>query len=197
MARISSFPTTFDERKFISIADLRKWGYLVAGNYKSSTIRWSRNDDPRGSIGIAVSMDKDVPYITLSYVLNKEKDIKYNVSLVSAASNLGKGRVWYFRCPYTKKLCRKLFLIDGYFMHREAIKGYYFKQIQSKEYRYLEKVYGPMFQEDKLYDQLYSKHFRKFYKGKPTKRYLKIMKQLQASKGVDRAAYMDALVNGR
>jgi len=43
----------------------------------------------------------------------------------------------------------------------------------------IEKIYGAYFDADKHYDQLYSKHFKKFYAEKPTKRYLKIMRQLQ------------------
>ena len=55
----------------------------------------------------------------------------------------------------------------------------YESQIQSKKWREIEKIYGVCFDVDNLYEQLYSKHFKKFYAGKPTKRYLKIMRQLQ------------------
>ena len=52
-------------------------------------------------------------------------------------------------------------------------------QTHSKYMRWLEKTYGAYFNTDKLYKQLYSKHFKKFYAGKPTKRYLRILKQVQ------------------
>ncbi|WP_281261512.1 hypothetical protein [Chitinophaga niastensis] len=39
-----------------------------------------------------------------------------------------------------------------------------------KDSRYLGKVYGPIFQVQKLYEELYNKHFRKFYNSKPTER---------------------------
>lgn len=194
MARLGNYPITYDEMKSFSIADLRKWGYLVLGNWKTGTITWSRNGNPIGSISITAQMEREAPYITLSYTINKEKDVKYNVSLVSVASNLGKGNVWYFRCPYTNKLCRKLYSIEGYFMHREGIKGYYEKQIQSKHYRHLEKAYGPLFQQDKLYMQLYSKYFRKYYNGKPTKRYLKIMNQLKAAEYVSETDLVNGMI---
>ena len=51
-------------------------------------------------------------------------------------------------------------------------------QTKSKKWREIEKIYGAYFDADKHYEQLYSKHFKKFYAGKPTKRYLKIMRQL-------------------
>lgn len=194
MAKFSTFPTTYEERKSFSISELQKWGYLVPGGGTSGTIRWSRGGNPTGSIGITVYMDLTAPYISLDYTLNQEKEISYRVSLVRVASNLGKGYVWYFRCPYTNKLCRKLYSIDGYFMHREAVKGYYEKQIQSKHYRHIEKTFGPVFQRDKLYEQLYAKHFRKFYNGKPTKRYLKIMAQLQAAGRVSELDLTNAMI---
>jgi hypothetical protein len=56
----------------------------------------------------------------------------------------------------THKRCKKLYLINGYFQHWEAIKGYYNKLIESKQMRYLDKVYGPMFKTDKLYEELHS-----------------------------------------
>jgi len=194
MARFPTFPTTYEERKSFSISDLRKWGYLISGQYKSGTINWNRNGIPNGSIGISVHMDRNEPYLMVDYVLNKEKEVRYSIPLIKVPSNLGKGHVWYFRCPYTNQLCRKLYSIDGYFMHRAAVKGYYEKQIQSKEYRHLEKTFGPIFQREKVYDQIYTKHFRRFYNGKPTKRYLKIMSKLQAAACISETDLINAMV---
>ena len=52
-------------------------------------------------------------------------------------------------------------------------------QTTSKKWRFIENVFGSYYKTDKLYEELYSKHFKKFYAGKPTKRYLKILRQLQ------------------
>ena len=35
-----------------------------------------------------------------------------------------------------------------------------------------------VFHSDKLYEQIYQKHFRRTYAGKPTKKYLKIMQKI-------------------
>ena len=43
---------------------------------------------------------------------------------------------------------------------------------------------GAYFNLDKLYKQLYSKHFKKFYAGKPTKKYKRIMEQLQKAESI-------------
>ena len=42
----------------------------------------------------------------------------------------------------------------------------------------MEEVYGSYFDIDRLYEELYSKHFKTHYNGKPTKRYLKLMRQI-------------------
>jgi hypothetical protein len=77
------------------------------------------------------------------------------VQLVSAPSNLGKGFVWYFVCPRPGKRCRKLYLADTYFYHREAFHGcMYESQTQSKKYRQLDKTLGAYFKSDNLYSEL-------------------------------------------
>jgi len=193
MARPGNYPTTYEERKPLSITDLRKGKYLLPDTWRSGTITWSRNGIVNGTISIIVDMTVASPYLELNYKW-QEQSRKYKVPLIQVPSNLGAGYVWYFLCPLNNKRCRKIYLIDGYFQHREAIKGYYEKQIQSKHYRYLEKVYGPVFKVDKLYSQLCSRHFRKSYNGKPTKRYLKIMAQLKAAECVNETDLINLMV---
>ena len=126
-------------------------------------------------------MDGENPYLELDYKFGDEPR-NYKVSLVSMPSNLGRGLIWYFLCPSTNKRCRKLYSIGGYFLHREAFNGcMYDSQTKSKKWRQMEKVYGAYFDSDKCYEQLYKKHFKKYYKGKPTKRYLKLKKIIDAS----------------
>ncbi len=101
---------------------------------------------------------------------------------MSAPSNLNKGLVWYFLCPNTGKRCRILYSIGGYFLHREAFRGcMYESQTYSHKNRALFRQFEMATGGDKAYDQLYSKHFKKYYAGKPTKRYLKILKQIRLS----------------
>lgn len=196
MARPSNYPTTYEERKPISITDLRKGKYLLPDTWRSGTVTWSRNGIVNGTISIIVDMTVASPYLELNYKW-QEQSRKYKVPLIQVPSNLGAGYVWYFLCPLNNKRCRKLYLIDGYFQHREAIKGYYEKQIQSKYYRYLEKVYGPMLRTDWLYERLHSRHFRKFYNGKLTKQYVKIKKLLETASRVDERAFIQATTKRR
>ena len=179
MAKFPTFPTLYNKALQIDISKLKGWGYLNPEQIKSATLNWSRNGNPTGSISIQVNTHSEQPYIELDYKYRDEPR-NYKVYLTSIPSNLGKGEIWYFICPHTKKRCRKLYLIGGYFLHREAFKGcMYETQTQSKKSRQLDKTLGAYFRTDQLYEQLYKKHFKKTYAGKPTKKYLRIMEQIQ------------------
>ena len=184
MPKIATYPTLYDEVLQISITKLKEWNYLEPNNYKSGVISWSRNGIKHSSISIAVNTLNENTEIELSYNWNDEPR-KYKIQLVSMPSNLGKGLIWFFLCPHTNKRCRKIFSIGGYFLHREAFKGcYYETQTQSKYYRNLDKTLGAYFRTDRLYEQLYKKHFKKMYAGKPTKKYLRIMEQIQKAESI-------------
>lgn len=179
MPKPHTLPYLFDELKNINISNLIKWRYLEKGFSKSGVITWNNNyNEVTSRINIKVTFNDNEQTLILDYKCENEV---YNVTvyLESLPSNLGKGNVWYFICPYTGKRCRILHLIQGKFIHRSALKsGMYSKQIQSKKWRLMEKVYGCYFDYDKLYLELNSKHFKRFYNGKPTKRYLKLMEQI-------------------
>jgi hypothetical protein len=184
MPKPYTFPTLYNEALQIDISKLKGWGYLDPEQIKSCTLNWSRNGNPTGSISIQVNTHSEQPYIELDYKYRDEPR-NYKVRLVSIPSNLGKGLIWYFLCPQTKKRCRKLYSIGGYFLHREAFKGcMYETQTQSKKYRQLDKILGAYLKSDNLYSELYKKNFKKTYAGKPTKRYLRIMEQIQKAESV-------------
>ena len=184
MPKPHTFPTLFDEVKTVSISFLTKHRYLKPNQWQSGTITWSRNGNKTGSISIQVNIQSEQPYIELDYKCN-EAPIKYRVQLVSAPSNLGKGVVWYFVCPRTGKRCRKLYLADTYFYPRSAFRGcMYEKQIQSKKSRASISLYNRVFKREDAYDIIYSKHFKKYYNGKPTKKYLKLLKDIKITEMV-------------
>ena len=184
MPKPYTFPTLYNEALQLSISKLKGWGYLAPRQIKSGTINWSRDGTQTGSISITVNTRCEQPYIELNYKY-KDEPRKYKVYLTSTPSNLKKGVVWYFVCPVTKKRCRKLYLIDGYFLHREAFNGcMYETQTHSKKYRQMDKTLGAYFKSDNLYSELYKKNFKKTYAGKPTKRYLRIMKQIQKAESI-------------
>ena len=184
MPKPYTFPTLYNEALQLSISKLKGWGYLAPGQIKSGTINWSRHGESTGSISITANTRSEQPYIELDYKYRDEPR-NYKVYLTSTPSNLNKGEIWYFICPQTKKRCRKLYLIGGYFLHREAFNGcMYETQTQSKKYRQLDKTLGAYFKIDNLYSELYKKNFKKTYAGKPTKRYLRIMEQIQKAESI-------------
>jgi hypothetical protein len=179
MPKQHTFPDLYDECKTLSVAFLKQYGYLGSDSIKSGTVHWSRNGERFASISIAVNTFAECPYLELDYKCNGEP-IKYKVYLVAVPSNIGKGKVWYFLCPNVGKRCRKLYMINTYFLHRTAFKGaMYEKQTYSKNARQQMKVWDKLFCCDNLYEQLYSKHFKKKYRGQPTKSYKKIWKKLR------------------
>ena len=184
MPKPHTFPTLYNEALQISISKLKEWEYLNPEQIKSGTLTWSRNGNKTGSISIKINTRSEQPYIELDYKY-RDKPRNYKVRLVSMPSNLGKGLIWYFLCPHTKKRCRKLYSIGGYFLHREAFDGcMYESQIRSKSYRDFDRKFGGCFILDDLYSQLSQKHFKKTYAGKPTKKYLRIIEQIQKAESI-------------
>ncbi len=181
MPRISNYPTFFEDCKTINIFDLLKWGYLRQNACKSGIITWRRGDETNSEIFVIINTRTEFPFLEVDYKFN-DKPIKYRVKLVTIASNIGKGVYWFFICPHSGKRCRKLYFLGGYFFHRSAFQGcFYEKQTYSSSkrtmYQSLEKLFGT----DKLYDELYSKHFKKTYAGKPTKRYKRLWGKISNS----------------
>ena len=184
MPKPSTSPTLYNEALQISVSKLKEWQYLNPEQIKNGTLTWSKNGNQTGSISIQVNTHSEQPYLELKYKYRDELR-NYKVRLVSMPSNLGKGVIWYFLCPQTNKRCRKLYSIGGNFLHREAFNGcMYEKQTQSKKYRQLDKTLMAYFRTDDLYNQLYQKHFKKTYAGKLTKKYLRLMKQIQKAESI-------------
>ena len=189
MAKFPTFPTLYDDTLKLSITTLKKWGCFKPFQHKISTVNWRINGEKTATISVTIKTEAEPQYIILSYSYNGEP-LEYRINFVSTPSNLGKGKVWYFLCPITKKRCRKLYSIGGYFLHREAFNDcMYESQTHSKSYRSLDKQFGGIFKRERLYEELYSKHFKKFYKGKPTKRYIKIMEELDKITSINYDAF--------
>ena len=185
MPKIPTFPTILDEVKKVTITKLKEWQYLKPNCIKSGTIQWSQNGRKTGSIGIYSDMTAEQPFIKLSYNSNDEP-IDYKVRLVSVPSNLGSGKLMYFKCPHTGKRCRKLYGAGTYFLHREAYPdAMYEKQTYSKLGRQLDRAFSRYYQLDDLYEELYSKGFTTHYNGKLTKRYKQIMSKMEKIRNME------------
>lgn len=171
----------FDEAHQIHASKLNKWKYFEQGQIRSGELTWSSRGSKTGSISFRANLAVSRPYIELNYT-SKGSPISYNVFLDRVKSNLGKGWIWYFICPMTRKRCRILYGIGHGFFHREAFKRcYYETQTYSRKSRALLKIVGRTFIAERAYDTIYKKNFKKFYANKPTRRYQKLLLKIKLS----------------
>ena len=185
MPKVSTYPILLDSVKQISISDFK----IEPGKVRAGVLRFLRSGEEVGSIGYTTYLNDIYPYLNLSYNVNGES-VNYNISIEEKPSNLGFGSVYYFMCPLTHKPCRKLYLVGSKFLHRTAYKGCcYDSQIESKHYRELKYTFGSLFEKDKAYEQIYSKYFKRYYKEKPTKRYLKLLRIIEAGDQVNSRSF--------
>jgi hypothetical protein len=173
MAYPRIFPTLYDE---VLTLDTKSYKvYLKPNQLSTGVSRWTRNGEVTARIGFTIHMEATSGYLELDYTFN-EKPLKYRVPIVSKPNNLGIGLIWYFVCPVTKKHCRKLYLVGGYFLHREAFTGcMYKKQTKSKSSRPFTKMLDQLFAKSDFMEGR-EKYFKTHYQGKPTKNYLKFLK---------------------
>lgn len=184
MAKFPSYPTLFDECKTINISDFKRWGFLKSNLKLKSEITWSRNGNKTGCISISVNTFVESPFVELNYQCNGTL-IDYKIPLITVDSNLGKGVVWFFICPYSGKRCRKLHLVGNYFYHRSAFRNcMYENQTKSHSSRNHFSMADKLFRVADANDKIYSKNFKKYYNGLPTKRYIKAIKSMNAGAGL-------------
>lgn len=91
-----SSKSTTSQYHSLDIRWLQRKGSLLAGRH--STVRWSRNDEETGSIGVTAELDS----LRLSYRHARHGDEweskQYSVSLDWTPCNYGGSRPW-FHCP--------------------------------------------------------------------------------------------------
>lgn len=187
MGRYATYPTEIEALKMISIADLKRMSLIKLYSKIDTVINWTNcnTKENRGSISVSISIGEYSGSITFGYTYRDTEKIKYTAQLITRPSNLGTGKLWFFVCPNTGTVCRKLHLINGYFAHRSAYPNLmYAKQIESKKMREWSKKFGSLFN-DEAYEKLHSKHFKTHYNGKPTKKYLALSKIIEREENIN------------
>lgn len=180
MTRFANYPTPIEELRNINISFLSKHGYIKPNRGNLGTLTWTSPHGTKNSIGFRTVVWETSGIITLDYTFDRTEKKRYDVRLITRPSNLGNGLLWFFLCPFTGRVCRKLHLINGDFKHRSSLPGLlYEKQLESKRCRSWHRMYAGEFCGD-LYSELFSKYFKKYYQGKITKRFARISKKLQA-----------------
>lgn len=181
MPRPANYPKTVEDCLTFRLKSLTENNNTYFNSYgtRKGVTSWSIKGEVHSKINIEVTYTEYKSFIIFDYQCNGEPR-QYKVEIICKPSNLGKGNIMFFVCPSTQKLCRKLYLHDGYFLHRTAFNNLmYQKQIESKKWRGLTQIFDKAFTPDRVYQERYKKYFKTHYKGKPTKRYLKLEQRIR------------------
>ena len=170
MPKFPTFPDCFDEVKQVSMAGLKRLGYLRPNAIVRGSYRWTRRGKPSGWIDVTVNLPER--FMQLDYRVNGGELISYRVRLECLPAHFG-GFNWYFICPATGKRCRNLYGIGLYFLSRFAYpSAMYSSQTESKHTREMLRAFRCL---DLQSDFLSKRHARTTYKGKLTKRYRRVL----------------------
>jgi len=184
MAKTPTFPLIIDRCLTVSIADLKRWGCLKPGNYRSGKVYWQRE----ASVGyiVSLSLEFEQAYIQFTYAYDGQP-VQYRVPLIPVPANIGKGLVWFFRCPSTGQRCKKLHLIKGRFIHRSAVRGAMYKrQTESKRGRVVSRYMDMHDVHAEVWEVVKKPYFKMSYRGKETRRVARLIrKKERAEKGVN------------
>jgi len=195
MGRYATYPLLIDDIRRLTILDFNKLSLIDFNSVIQYTqiINWKSSRTNEITARISVDFLGNGIY-KFHYSYN-EVPVQYFVEVISEPSNLGKGEVYYFKCPKSKLKCRILYLYNGFFVHRSLCKGLmYESQIHSKKWRQLDTIFSNVLGLDRMYEQLYTKSRKKYYKGKPTKWFSKLRKEIDRAESIDLLEF-DKLMN--
>lgn len=157
---------TIDHYLTLSVADCKRLGFLKPNDVCTGKIEWKRNGAVVASVGFGTKTT-GVPVARFSYEADGVP-LSYDVALRWKRSNLrpdGGDGYYYFVCPSTGVLCRKLYLVGGRFVSRRAFRAPYEAQTLSRKDREQRRAVRDLFDVDDLVFQPYRKEY---YRGKLT-----------------------------
>lgn len=170
----------------ISIKDLKRKG-LFNDPKTDSVLNWTKDNELYYSVSVEYFECKNKKHIYLTQKNTKTETKKYRINITTIPSNIGNGVVMNFVCPITGKHCRKLYSCGGKFLHREATGLLYEQQARKEPVSYA------FYLNEEQRNIPNTKNFRKYYKGKMTKRYFQILLRTSNSEVID--AYRKILDN--
>lgn len=158
---------TIEDYLTLTVTDCKRLGYFVPNAKATGAIKWTSNGNKVAEIGFGTNLT-GIPVAVLSYTYNG-KPIDTTITLRFHHSNLNPNAstgYYYFVCPVTGRSCRKLYLVDGQFVSRFALRVPYEKQNESRYQRAGMLAYLSSFH--KL-DELTAQRYRRItYRGKLT-----------------------------
>lgn len=178
----SQSPVLYDECLRLNISDVKRLGYIQPQYNAIGVLTWKKRENVIASVQISAEVAK-CKRITLAYTYQANPVIQ-QIYLTAITSNLGNGDIYFFICPITGKRCRALLLHNGLFCHRTAIGGLYDSQTYSRKSRALLEHYKRLKRKEAAIERIQSKHFTRTYRGKPSKRFERLSKDINDAKGI-------------
>ena len=166
MGRFSTGAITVNQCLQLQIKPLLK-ELKVNLDSANGTIKWTNG------ASISFIINKNITGFTLildyKRTINGDaKPVQYKINIEPLTSNLGKGEIYFFLCPFTFKRCKTLYLgyESEYFKSLKAYKNriYYPSQLSS----YLDKHNDTYWRLEKRLETMQTKHIKSHYKGKVT-----------------------------
>lgn len=175
--------TVADNLDSISIYWLKKVKYLVSG-FRIGSINFYTGKDKTGSVRASVYLDKEYGrYLQLDYSstnvdTDKKIQIQYKVLITKTKCYFG-GRRYWFICPgvvggkYCGRRVAKIYAGNKYFLCRHCHNLTYKSRNYSHMYRH---GYYRLLSLTCKSDEIYETMKKRYYRGKPTSKYLRYMK---------------------
>lgn len=169
MGRYSTGAIATGEAQRIELSYLIKQGFISKEGIRAGSLSWNNGN----SISFFSKLTEGEQYIRLTYCnqshTGEKHDLDYKIQLTSIPSNLGRGKILYFICPFTGRKARILYKCYGslYFKSRRAYQSriFYSSQISSKNNLHNERYFSLEREIEKLQPLISKKH----YQGKVTK----------------------------
>jgi len=173
--------TEADSLKKISTAFLKKHDYF--NGWRSGTITWTSGwDENKSSVGIEVKTMSDNNYLRIHYSQTdrdsgKKEDFDYKIPLTTTPCRYGGKRYWFI-CPWYKSgaYCGKrvatLYKNGDFFACRHC----YDLTYDSRNLSGFAKPFGTVISFPEL-ERLEQEVKRRYYRGKPTKSYQRLLKK--------------------
>lgn len=171
-----------DGLKKISISFLRKYGYFNHNSWLSGTITWTHGwTGNQSSVGIQVSTYGSEKYLRIHYTqtdkwTQEKKDFDYKIPLTTTPCHYGGERYWFI-CPmsrngaYCGRRVGTLYKDGDYFACRHC----YDLTYESRKLSGYAKSLGRIVSIPEV-EEARKAVKRLYYKGKPTKKYLRFLK---------------------
>jgi len=176
MPKPSTYPIIINQAKTLTTGFLSKCGYFKTDYKTTGSTGWISNKSKNLDIDIIVIMTKDKERVILKYIDFDNNQVEQIIYLYCKPSNLGKGLIWFFICPFIGATCRNLIFVHNRFMHSSnLLNAMYGTQAESKRWRKIFQL-QPNIPNSKTYLlEPKARFYKRYYNGQMTKRYKKYL----------------------